>query len=256
MLEALLGRILDHEIEGAVNLRDLGGYRTPEGRVRTGRLYRSAVTHHLTEAGLRALANDLGVRVVVDLRNDHEIASDGVAAFEQHGITYRNFPISANTALTPDEQKARMLALRDGEISWKALYSQMLSNGGESFRGLFHEAAGEQGSLLFHCTGGRDRTGISAALLLAVLGVADDDIAQDYALTGDALVPHSHLFDRNLVEMEMTIEQWHRLVATTPEPIHETLQVLRDEHGGVAGYLESIGVPLSLQTELREKLVV
>ncbi|MGE0601881.1 MAG: tyrosine-protein phosphatase [Dehalococcoidia bacterium] len=255
-MEATLGRILDNEVEGAVNLRDLGGHATPAGRVRHGLVYRSAMTHHITPAGLSGLSETLGIRTVVDFRNPSELEADGVAPFDTVGIRHKNFAVSAQTVTTPEEQRARLHAIRDGQVSWNVLYTQMTQTGRDAFAGFFNELAdAESLPLLFHCTGGRDRTGIAAALLLASLGVSDDDIAHDYSLTGAALVPHIDRFDRNMREMDMTREQWNQLVATTPEPIHEFLGSVRSEYGGVTEFLATLGVGLSMQRHIRERLV-
>ena len=254
-MEAMLGRILDAEVEGAMNLRDLGGHKADGGRVREGLVFRSAMTHHLTAAGLGRLASELRVRTVVDLRNENEIASDGVADFASAGIVHHHIPITATAAMTPDEQRARLLSLRDGSVSWFELYSQMAESAGESFAKLFHVVAETDAPLLFHCTGGRDRTGLSAALLLGLLGVLNEDIARDYALTGAALAPHAAKFERNMREMEMSLAQWHRLVETTGQPALDFLEHIRVTHGSIPEYLSSIGVGRETQSAIRHRLV-
>ncbi len=254
-MEAMLGRILDSEVEGAINLRDLGGHEADGGRVREGLVFRSAMTHHLTAVGLGRLASEFRIRAVVDLRNENEIAADGVADFAGAGIVHHHIPITANAGMTPDEQHARVLSLRDGNVSWFELYSQMAESAGESFAKFLHVVADTDAPLLFHCTGGRDRTGLSAALLLGLLGVLDEDIARDYALTGAALAPHAAKFERNMREMEMSLDQWHRLVETTEQPALDFLGHIRASHGSLSAYLLSIGVNGDTQATIRHRLV-
>ncbi len=255
-MEALISRVLDGQVEGAINMRDLGGHATPAGRVRSGRVFRSAMTHHLTHRGMRTLSDELGIRIVVDFRSESEIAADGLAPFGVHGIGYRHLPIAADTALTPEDRRERILAIRDGDVSWVELYRHLLVSGMDSFAALFHEVADEAPvPLLFHCTGGRDRTGIAAALLLSVLGVSDDDVANDYALTGSLLASHTHRFERNRRELGMTPDEWQALLATTTEPIHSTLDFIRTEFGSVDGYLNCAGAGSEVLERLRWLLV-
>src|SRR5690606_11531263 len=129
---------LDHVIDGAINLRDMGGYRAEDGRtVRGGHVYRSAMTHHISRAGLGALREHLGVRTVLDLRNEHELAQDGVAAFVDHGITPHHAPIGAEALVTPAERLARIQRLARGEVAWAQLYIDMSERAGQAVRMLF-----------------------------------------------------------------------------------------------------------------------
>lgn len=247
---------LDTLVEGAVNLRDVGGHRTPAGVVRVGIVFRAGMTHHVTSEGLLALSRELGVRTVIDFRAARELADDGLADFDAPGIRHVHLPIGGGTAVIPEEREQRFAAFRSGPVAWAEVYEQLISTGTAAYRQFF-EVLCEDDALpaVFHCTAGRDRTGLAAALLLATLGVGDDEIARDYALSGERLMPHMHRLERTRLEMGMATDEFERFIATTEEPIRDFLGRLRRDHGSVVGYLASIGVTERTFDLLRHRLV-
>jgi len=250
-------RVLDATVEGAVNFRDLGGYRTRDGSVvRAGRLYRSGMMHTITPAGLETLRDTLGLRTVVDLRNAAELDADGVSPFADYGIAWRNAPIGGDTVMTPEERRERYEAYSDGRVDWSESYVNMSVRSAASFRTLVETAADAASApLVFHCAGGRDRTGIGAALILSSLGVDDETIALDYALTGDLLQPHVDRFGRQMEALRISRESWAKLLETSAGPMHRFLGYLREEHGGVEAYLREIGVSVTALTAARRHLL-
>ena len=237
-------RVLDGVVEGAVNLRDLGGYRTADGRVvRSGLVYRSGMMHTITADGLVALRETLGVRTVVDLRNAAELEADGISPFEGYGIDWRNAPIGGETVTTPEERRERVREYVANTVDWCEAYVRMTERNPGAFRDLFKAMAGPASTpLVFHCSGGRDRTGVGAALLLSSLGVDDETIARDYALTGDLLQPHVDRFRRQMEAVGMTRESWATLLETSADAMRRFLAWLREEHGGAESYLRGAGV--------------
>jgi protein tyrosine/serine phosphatase len=163
------------------NFRDLGGHSTTDGRtVHYGRLYRSDSLHRLTgeECGRLCAA---GVRTVLDLRRPHEIERDGRIR-ETAGLAYRNIhPIHREWEYAPYDPEGgpeRYLADR---------YLDMAVEGaaglGEALRLI---ADPDSAPLVMHCFAGKDRTGVLTALTLSLLGVVDDDIAAEYAISAQA----------------------------------------------------------------------
>jgi protein-tyrosine phosphatase len=166
--------------EGLHNFRDLGGHRTQDGRtVCPGRLYRSDSLAKLRGSDLSRF-RALGVRTVIDLRYPFEIAARGRVYDGPH--TYHNLSIEHRpydqTILGPEVEPARYLADR---------YAEVLADGVVELRSALRIiAAPPSAPLVFHCASGKDRTGIVAALVLTLLGVADADIVADFARTGSA----------------------------------------------------------------------
>ncbi|MXY87885.1 MAG: tyrosine-protein phosphatase [Dehalococcoidia bacterium] len=238
-------RVLDDVVEGAVNFRDLGGYHTADGLVvRSGLVYRSGMMHTITPAGLVTLREALGIRTVVDLRNAQELDADGTSPFEDYGVEWRNAPIGGETVTTPEERRERVREYVANTVDWCDAYVRMTERNPAAFRDLFEAMANAASTpLVFHCSGGRDRTGVGAALLFSSLGVDDETIARDYALTGDLLQPHVDRFRRQMEAVGMTHESWARLLETSADAMRRFLAWLREEHGGAESYLRATGVP-------------
>jgi protein-tyrosine phosphatase len=179
--------------EGFFNARDLGGLPTRDGRLtRRGALIRSADLRFVTEAGWRA-ADDAGVRTIIDLRNDDEIhphAGPGLTALGGSAF----FAAAEPTAPVPGGIDTVHLPLDGMEdvAFWRYLNDERLNGTPLYFRPFLERkpqrcaaavaavANARPGGVIFHCGGGRDRTGLLALLLLALAGVEPEAIAADY----------------------------------------------------------------------------
>ncbi|WP_102158435.1 tyrosine-protein phosphatase [Zhihengliuella halotolerans] len=168
-----------------VNLRDLGGTPVAGGTIRPRMLWRADDVAYSPAAELDALAAE-GVRTVIDLRSDDELASTGGDALRarlatDHGLTHRHVPFTQEVA--DPAALARLLratATIDGVGAW---YASLLRQQSAAIIGALDVIA-EPGGALFHCAAGKDRTGVLAAAVLAVLGAEADVIVGDYAATG------------------------------------------------------------------------
>ncbi|CAM3370478.1 Protein tyrosine phosphatase [Stackebrandtia soli] len=162
------------------NFRDLGGHSTGDGRVvASGRLYRSDSLGKLSDDDwVRFL--DLRVGTVIDLRYPWEIARNGRVR-EADGLRYVNLSIEHRpydqAEIDPDVDPWRHLADR---------YAEVASDGVVEIRAVLETIADADEPVVFHCASGKDRTGLIAALVLTLLGVSDEDIVADYALTENA----------------------------------------------------------------------
>jgi protein-tyrosine phosphatase len=154
--------------------RDLGGIRTTDGRtVRPGALVRARSLDALGADGWAAL-HALGIRTLIDLRNDDERGS----APSPDGITSIHLPLDGSDREFWDEWSA------DWRFGTPVYYAPHISHFPErSLAVLTTIAYARPGGVLFHCMGGRDRTGMITMLVLALLGVAPEDIAADYELS-------------------------------------------------------------------------
>jgi protein-tyrosine phosphatase len=170
-------------LEGGVNFRDLGGYRTTDGRhVRWGLLYRSGVMHALTLADYDYLRH-LHIATVCDLRSAQE---------RQAEPTQWAPPDAPNTVSTDYDMSAFMSdpnaadALRNAETaraSFAAFYTRMPVLLATQYRDMFQRLIRRETPLAFHCSAGKDRTGMAAAMILSVLDVPRETILADYALS-------------------------------------------------------------------------
>jgi len=167
-----------------LNLRDLGGTAVSGNqRIRSGLLFRSAMLGRCDPSAVAAL-HSLGIRSVIDLRGADERVhfpspweEIGATRYEVHhvGSGEGNLArlLEKPSLLTPSAIRA---ALED-------MYRTIPFELAPIYRELFRALAANRTPLLFHCAGGKDRTGIAAALALTLLGVSRDDIAADYAKT-------------------------------------------------------------------------
>lgn len=247
---------LDSEIPGAVNLRDVGGIRAGGVGVRGGLLFRSGLTHQLEAEGLERLRARLGIRTVIDLRSDAELHQDGVAAFARHGIEHRRIAVYGVTAVTPGERRERFHQMARGEFDWCARYQELVIEHARSFVAFFEALTGPDAlPALFHCAAGRDRTGVAAALVLGVLGVPDEVIAQDYARTGALLMPHLHRYAPMRDRLGLDDAGMAAVLRTEADVMRRFLSWVRDSQQGAAALLMRMGLPEARLAVLRERLL-
>ncbi len=230
--------------EACFNFRDLGGYQTADGRrLRWGTLYRSDTLHRLTAVDIDAFRG-LGLRTVVDLRSSTEIDQYGRLGVSDAGLTWRNVPMLDNVRLVPRDPSDPPLVF-PAEQSPGEGYVRIAEEFAQSVAETFGILAGEDAlPAVFHCTSGKDRTGIVAALVLEVLGVPDDLIATDYGLTEAAQMRSTPWIERHEPEFAAFLAQIppeHR--APRPERILDFLTVLRARYGSIPQFLSRSGVP-------------
>ena len=180
------GRHLDWD--GCFNVRDLGGMRTAGGReTRRGSIVRGDAPDRLTARGWAALESH-GVRTIIDLRNDDERAPD--LAPRPPGLTTLHLPLDG-----VEHSEFWDLWTGGPQFATPLYYGPHIERFPErSARVIAAITHAEPGGVLFHCVGGRDRTGQIAMLMLALLGVAPEDIAADYVLSAERLpARYAHL---------------------------------------------------------------
>ncbi len=169
------------ELAGVSNLRDLGGYRTADGRVvRRGLVFRSAALAGLTEADM-ATVDALGLHTICDLRGVEE---------SQRAVTRLAGPRIVPLPIEPTVGAGLRDILQTKHATGEALHAVLeqayvayaLSSQAQ-FRTLLDLIADGHTPLLFHCAAGKDRTGFAAALLLQALGVPWETVAGDFEAT-------------------------------------------------------------------------
>jgi protein-tyrosine phosphatase len=221
--------------EGVTNFRDLGGYPTVGGyRTRWGRVFRSDALHRFTPED-RAHYDSLRLHAVYDLRGDAER--------ERYPNPFPSVQLAllsrdAAEAATPPERADRQAAA-EGEQMLRDMYQGLLRNAGPVFGSLLGALAEPDGlPAVFHCTGGKDRTGMSAALLLEVLGVPRPLVLDDYELTSRfRLRHHQRESYENLLAMGMGPEAAGAVLGTPRWAMAEALNDLDDSYGGAKAYL-------------------
>ena len=239
------------DIEGAYNVRDLGGYATSDGlRTRWGVFLRADSLHRLPLRSQSTLI-DFGIRTIIDLRASWEIQAEPNVFFGSREVRYLHQNMSGDVRPVRES-----LPLATDVVSRRSgAYSRILDRRQSQVRDTLSSMA--QPDALpspFHCAGGQDRTGIIAALLLGLAGVPDETIAEDYALTARFLVKKRLDDDPELARSGYTWQQYRR-EQCPPEAMLGTLDHLKERYGGVEGYLRTIGISAEQIDALRRALV-
>jgi protein-tyrosine phosphatase len=242
-------------LDGPANFRDLGGYPSVDGRrLRAGRVFRSDSLSHMSAADTRHVAEVLGVVTVVDLRAPHEVETFGHGPLGTLGVVVHHLPIVDETR--PDRIERPMTDDATATPALDRIYAAMLERFGTRFAGVLQVVADPANQpVVFHCAAGKDRTGLVAALLLGALGVDDEIIASDYAITAehmDELVARHRARARISDDVAEVAEQWFTAEASVMRAV---LRELREQHGSAAEYLVGNGLdPAGLQA-LRDSLL-
>jgi protein-tyrosine phosphatase len=237
------------------NARDLGGYAADGGRTRWGAFVRADNLSRLTSAGQSALIA-YGVRTVIDLRRADELTIDlnpfAMPSDDPRRPAYINLPLG----LGADHAgiSAVQAAGEGDNASLLELFQQVLAHYWCGIAGIMNAiAAAREGAVLFHCHAGKDRTGLIAALLLALASVPNATIADDYALSQVCLQP---IFDQRLrAEPDPAKrERLARAIGAAPATMLGILAYLEEQHGGVERYLRAAGVAEADVERLRRRI--
>ena len=242
--------------ESVPNFRDLGGYRTHDGRtVAWRRLFRSAALHHMNDREMARLKGELGIRAVIDLRRPKD-REQVVVRLEAIGARYYPIPFSTWPWPAPsnDEATAHPNATNMAEIYLHRIREQPFVK--RLVDALEIIAEQDNHPLVFHCSAGKDRTGVLAAVVLTALGIADDDVVEDYVLSAPLM---KDIRDRMTSDPEtaqgvkdLPDFQWE----ASAESMAAFLSLLRREYGSADGYLKANGASRSLVDRLKVALLV
>ena len=233
-------------VPGTFNFRDVGGYATPDGFVRSGKLFRSDGLSKLGSAG-KAEMTRLGVRTVIDLRDDFEaeIMPDDLAGLDVEAV---RLPVFEGSGASQGV----------AGVSLEALYEKILGQHADVVVTALREIASTENGVLVHCTAGKDRTGVVVALALLVAGVDRSVVLADYARSQTNL-------DGEWLDGMLTLMASHGVEATPelrvlmggspPEALDGALRFIEDAHGSVTQYLLDSGMSLNDLAALRSVLV-
>jgi protein-tyrosine phosphatase len=226
-------------LEGPRNFRDLGGYPTEDGRrVRWGQVFRADSLAELSDSDIAYLER-IGLARVIDLRGDGEVQERPNRLAGRAGFAYVQLPIGEND-LSPAEWARKFESGEFGEIdaSWLVRgYRRTLDERAHRVGAVLKQLAASASPAVFHCTAGKDRTGVISALLLLLLGVPREVVVGDYSLTALYTGNRIPAADAWFAERGIEPERAAHVLSARREAMEETLAHLDAAHGGPERFL-------------------
>jgi len=247
-------------LEGVLNIRDLGGIAAFDGHsVALGRLYRSGSLHEMTGTD-RSVLMGLGISTIIDLRSAWERTRQ---PYSLDGARLVHAPLVDGRFMASivERFESRRLTSEEIEDWWTFIrvYQTPEEHLGE-IRTVFAEIlrAPPGSAVLFHCRGGKDRTGFIAALLLGALGVPRSGIARDFLLSNHAMhdgrvTQDSSRMTAMLQESGLSERAIESLTGVREEWLHQLLDGIAARYGSVASYVSNeVGIEAEGLTRLRQ----
>ena len=253
-------------LDGVVNMRDVGGLPTADGStVRSGRLLRSDNLQDLSERDVKRLVEDLGVTDIVDLRSNVEFHAEGPGPLTLTPLTHHRHSlfrddeveVSVEDALVlPSQTEAARERLRGNDDDyWASHYLGYLADRPDSVASALEVIATAKGATVVHCAAGKDRTGTVVGLALAVAGVPAEEIVADYVATAERI---ERIVERLVSRPAYADNLRGRPIEDhlpKPETMTRILEVLDERYGGATGWLVQQGWTEEQVAALRTSLV-
>jgi protein tyrosine/serine phosphatase len=251
------------DVEGAANMRDLGGTPTEDGgRIAPRRLLRSDNLQDLTEQDVSLLVNDLKVTTIVDLRTTGEVDREGPGPLDAtETVRHTYHPVLPKLASAGDEVARALLTeklARDTERYPDDVttghYLGYLEDRPEEVVGALRDIATSEGATIVNCAAGKDRTGVITALALTAAGVGPEAVVADYAASGERIEAVMARLTGTKTYAEDAKSK--PLTAHTPraETMKAFLEQLEVRYGGLRTWLTDNGFPEQEQARLRAAL--
>lgn len=247
-------------VPNGLNFRDSGGYVTENGKqVRWGQLYRSGTLAHLHEADF-AFFKALNLRTVFDLRSAHESQKAPDRLPPDPELHHFLRPLSSAGSRTEQLRTLRHYRHRISELLL-SLYQQSFVDDNAHHIGdiLTRLADSAQRPALIHCSAGKDRTGVTIALLLTVLGVPEETIVADYTLSNQVYGRIADVMKPDLRQARwaaVSYAQMKPMLLADPAMLQATLDYIRRKYGSIEDYLcAAAGVAPETLDKLRGELV-
>lgn len=251
-------------VDGTQNTRDLGGYKTVDGRsVKWGMLYRSDNLHELSKSGKDKISS-LGIRAVTDLRSEKEIEDEpDKLPVTTPPMAYQILPIND----VPVDIKVLGRQIVKGEIDEAQImmlldHRRFITNPahrkswGDWAKSLDDEARTPH---LFHCTSGKDRAGYGAAILLLILGVPKDTVMDDFLLSNmvyadyiDKMVGRIDRFTGDDVDTDLI----RKVMGVSRETLEATFAEMETQYGSIDAFIkEGLGIDDDMRKSLQDKFL-
>lgn len=256
------------ELEGTVNVRDVGGLPVEGGgTVRPAALIRAAHLQYLTPGDVNRLVTDFGVRRIVDLRSDVEVSHTGPGPMHaEPSVTVHHYSLYLNTAPVEQSTSTVVEQAENPVMPWHEdfstgrgpvvqAYLRYLVRRPDSIVAALRAIAEPDGATVVHCAAGKDRTGVIVALALTVAGVPRESVTADYQATEQQLAAIvEHLAPSGLYNRE--VESINDIPRPDASIMADVLDAIDEDYGGVLPYLTKNGWTDADTAALRRCLVV
>lgn len=218
------------------NMRDVGGKNNRFGDlIITKKILRSELPNKLSDEQVDSLYY-LNIKNIIDLRNDDEIKLRPDRFASDKRFNYYHFPL-ADGRLPKD--------LDDVYLSYKEMLESRIN-----ITNIFEILACSENGILYHCTAGKDRTGVLTMLILKTLDVDDELIVKDYVLSAE-------LLKKQLEEYARTFEyDISEIITPNASTMYKMLDYIKNEFGGIQGYLNSCGITDDIINKVRNKYII
>lgn len=236
-------------VPGTFNFRDLGGWQTPHGPVAAGQFFRADGLANLNADSLR-IFEGLGIATVIDLRETRE-ARSAPDKLGELPIEHIRLPLFGDRYYPLDTHDAERIVLTEHTLP--QVYAAIIETCGSRIADTMRLLANASGPVVYHCSAGKDRTGIISAFVLTLLGVDRDDVLADYQATERFLGPEFlEAIGRNFADAGIVANLSHTATQAPKEYMSDLLTRVDEEFGSVAGYLTDHGLGESEIEALRQ----
>ena len=243
------------KLDGTNNTRDVSGYQGKDGRgIRPGRLLRSDTLSKLTDQDIQKLTGEYQLRADIDLRTDIESTYSPDIRMPQ--VEYHEVPVLKGSALgvtkeavtgVGDVAQGMIRSVKDmngesGEYT-RNIYEMLVKDDHaiQQYRKFFEILLNqEDGAVLWHCSAGKDRTGMGAAYILSALGVEEETVIEDYLLSNLYLRPQIEAVVSAVAELDddpHMLEQVRIINGVKREFIENNFSLMKKMSGSIEGYL-------------------
>ena len=233
-------------LEGTFNLRDLGGYKTKSQPTKWRKIFRSDSPHALDESGLSTLLSHK-INTVIDLRSPEEVAHRPNPFEKIKEVNFHHISLFDDSLFFYQPTgNPPLLDIYKGTLDRRqAQLKDILTALSDS----------AEGSVLFHCSAGKDRTGLVAALTLSLVGVDESTIVEDYALTEKFIEPHIPKFLSDAQARGLDLNYFTPLMDCKADFMSRTFSHLNSEYGSAQQYLEKLNISSKNIHNLHLKLI-
>ncbi|KAI9277865.1 protein-tyrosine phosphatase-like protein [Sporodiniella umbellata] len=250
------------DIQGVKNFRDIGGYiiQNGTGYIRERMVFRSGNLAKITDEGIQQLKY-LSVKAIFDFRQSMEIDADK-AMKDTEGISRFNLNLYENVIKSPEEYFKKLMLYLQGEEGFAESYMGILSSGKTHFAKIFRYMIKElslkdRGSMIVHCSAGKDRTGVFIMLLLGLCGVDDEVILREYEMTKLGYFEFEKELKPRAKAMGISEDDLRAAMSVSYNGMKIAIRRLKETYGSYEGYVRD-GCGLSSQeiAAVREIMVV